>query len=90
MAIRILGTGSCLAEREVSNDELSKYVDTSDEWISSRTGIKNRRIAVTETTTSMAAEAALKALEMEGKAAEDVELIVLAKRGMSGAGSYRC
>lgn len=50
MAIRIMGTGSCLAEREVSNDELSKYVDTSDEWISSRTGIKNRRIAVTETT----------------------------------------
>ena len=78
MAIRIMGTGSCLAEREVSNDELSKYVDTSDEWISSRTGIKNRRIAVTETTTSMAAEAALKALEMAGKAAEDVELIVLA------------
>ena len=78
MAIRIMGTGSCLAEREVSNDELSKYVDTSDEWISSRTGIKNRRIAVTETTTSMAAEAALKALEMAGRAAEDVELIVLA------------
>ena len=78
MAIRIMGTGSCLAEREVSNDELSKYVDTSDEWISSRTGIKNRRIAVTETTTSMAAEAALKALEMAEKAAEDVELIILA------------
>ena len=42
MAIRILGTGSYLAEKEVSNDELAKYVDTSDEWISSRTGIKNR------------------------------------------------
>ena len=78
MAIRILGTGSCLAEKEVSNDELAKYVDTSDEWISSRTGIKNRRIAVKETTTSMAAEAAERALEMAGKSAEDVELIVLA------------
>jgi len=69
MAIRILGTGSCLAEKEVSNDELAKYVDTSDEWISSRTGIKNRRIAV---------EAAERALEMAGKSAENVELIVLA------------
>lgn len=78
MAIRILGTGSCLAEKEVSNDELAKYVDTSDEWISSRTGIKNRRIAVKETTTSMAAEAAERALEMAGKSAENVELIVLA------------
>ena len=78
MAIRILGTGSCLAEKEVSNDELAKYVDTSDEWISSRTGIKNRRIAVKETTTSMAVEAAERALEMAGKSAENVELIVLA------------
>ena len=42
MALRILGTGSYLTEKEVSNDELAKYVDTSDEWISSRTGIKNR------------------------------------------------
>ena len=74
MAIRILGTGSCLAEKEVSNDELAKYVDTSDEWISSRTGIKNRRIAVKETTTSMAVEAAERALEMAGKSAENVEL----------------
>lgn len=78
MAIRILGTGSCLAKKVVSNDELARYVDTSDEWISSRTGIKNRRIAIDETTTSMASGAALKALEMAGKAAEDVELIVLA------------
>lgn len=78
MAVRILGTGSCLADKEVTNDELAKYVDTSDEWISSRTGIKRRRIATTETTTSMASEAALRALDMAGKAAEDVELIILA------------
>jgi 3-oxoacyl-[acyl-carrier-protein] synthase-3 len=78
MAIRILGTGSCLAKREVSNDELAQYVDTSDEWISTRTGIRNRRIAVEETTTSMAAEASLKALDMAQKQAEDVELIILA------------
>jgi 3-oxoacyl-[acyl-carrier-protein] synthase-3 len=40
MAIRILGTGSFLPEKNVSNDELTKYVDTSDEWITSRTGIE--------------------------------------------------
>jgi 3-oxoacyl-[acyl-carrier-protein] synthase-3 len=78
MAIRILGTGSCLAKREVSNDELAQYVDTSDEWISTRTGIRNRRIAVEETTTSMAAEASLKALDMAQKQGSDVELIILA------------
>jgi 3-oxoacyl-[acyl-carrier-protein] synthase-3 len=78
MAIRILGTGSFLPEKNVSNDELTKYVDTSDEWITSRTGIQNRRIAVTETTTSMAAEAARRALEMAGKEPAEVELIVLA------------
>lgn len=78
MAIRILGTGSCLAKKVVSNDELAQYVDTSDEWISSRTGIKNRRIAIEETTTSMASEAARNALDMAGKLPEDVELIVVA------------
>lgn len=78
MSIRILGTGSCLAKKIVSNDELANYVDTSDEWISSRTGIKNRRIAIDETTTSMASEAARNALEMAGKLPEDVELIVVA------------
>lgn len=78
MPIRIMGTGSFLPEKNVSNTDLEKYVDTSDEWISSRTGIKNRRIAVHETTAGMAAEAAKKALEMAGKEAIDVELIVLA------------
>ena len=67
MPIRIMGTGSFLPEKNVSNTDLEKYVDTSDEWISSRTGIKNRRIAVHETTAGMAAEAAKKALEMAGK-----------------------
>ena len=72
MAVRIIGTGSCLAEKEVTNDELAKYVDTSDEWISSRTGIKKRRIAIEETTTSMASEAARRALDMAGKDAAEV------------------
>lgn len=78
MAIRIMGTGSFLAKKIVSNDELAQYVDTSDEWISSRTGIKNRRIAIDETTTSMATEAAKNALSMAGKEAEAVELIIVA------------
>lgn len=78
MAVRIIGTGSCLAEKEVTNDELAKYVDTSDEWISSRTGIKKRRIAIEETTTSMASEAARRALDMAGKDAAEVDLIIVA------------
>lgn len=78
MAIRIMGTGSFLAKKIVSNDELAQYVDTSDEWISSRTGIKNRRIAIDETTTSMATEASKNALSMAGKEAEAVELIIVA------------
>lgn len=78
MAVRIIGTGSFLPEKNVSNDELAQYVDTSDEWISSRTGIRNRRIAITETTTSMAVEAAKRALEMAGKSPIDVDLIIVA------------
>lgn len=78
MAIRIMGTGSFLAKKIVSNDELAQHVDTSDEWISTRTGIKNRRIAIDETTTSMAAEAAKNAISMAGKDAGDVELIIVA------------
>lgn len=78
MAVRIIGTGSFLPEKNVSNDELAQYVDTSDEWISSRTGIRNRRIAITETTTSMAVEAAKRALEMAGKDPIDVDLIIVA------------
>lgn len=72
------GNRKLFTGKNVSNTDLEKYVDTSDEWISSRTGIKNRRIAVHETTAGMAAEAAKKALEMAGKEAIDVELIVLA------------
>lgn len=44
MSVKILGTGSFLPEKSVSNDDLSKVMDTSDEWISSRTGIRSRHI----------------------------------------------
>ena len=78
MKARITGTGSYLPEKIVSNDELAKWVDTSDEWISSRTGIKKRRIAVGETVEEMATEAAKRALENSGTAPEQIQMIIVA------------
>lgn len=75
---RIIGTGSYLPLAILSNEHLSTIVDTSDEWISERTGIKERRIATTETTSSMASAAALLALENSKTLAEDIDLIIVA------------
>ena len=61
MEIRIIGTGSALPARRVTNEDLSHIMDTSDEWIKSRTGICARHLAVEETTTGLATEAAKKA-----------------------------
>ncbi len=77
MSIKILGTGSFLPENVATNDFLSTIMDTSDEWISSRTGIKERRLAKTETTASMSAEAAKRALEDAGVNAEELDLIIV-------------
>jgi 3-oxoacyl-[acyl-carrier-protein] synthase-3 len=75
----IAGTGSYLPERVVSNAELAAKVDTSDEWIVERTGIRQRHMAAEgEFTSDLAYNAALKALEAAGVAGEDVDLIVLA------------
>ena len=74
---RITGTGSCLPEQIVSNEDLSKVVDTSDEWISSRTGIRERHLAKDETTASMAAEAGRRALQDAGIGAEEVDLLIV-------------
>ncbi len=75
----IIGTGSYLPERVLTNDDLSKIVDTNDEWITTRTGIKERRIAAAgEATSDMAAEAARRALASAGITAEDVDLIIIA------------
>ncbi|MGN6819894.1 MAG: beta-ketoacyl-ACP synthase III [Sphingomonas sp.] len=75
----ITGTGSALPMRRVSNEELAQTVDTSDEWIVERTGIRFRHIAgPDETTGTLAADAARAALAASGKAAEEVDLIVLA------------
>lgn len=77
MSIKILGTGSFLPENVATNDFLSTIMDTSDEWISSRTGIRERRLVKTETTVSMSAEAAKRALEDAGIGAEELDLIIV-------------
>jgi 3-oxoacyl-[acyl-carrier-protein] synthase III len=75
----IAGVGSALPKRQVSNEELSQTVDTTDEWIVERTGIRNRYIASEgETTGTLAAAAARNALDHAGFDALDIDLIVLA------------
>jgi 3-oxoacyl-[acyl-carrier-protein] synthase-3 len=75
----LIGTGSALPRQAVSNAELAQRVDTSDEWIVARTGIRNRHIAADdETTSSLAIAASLKALEAAGLEGKDIGLIVLA------------
>lgn len=78
MSIKILGTGSAIPSRFVTNDDLAKVMDTSDEWIRSRTGIGGRHIAITETSNDMAAEAAQKALEDANIKAEELDMILVA------------
>lgn len=62
MGSTIIGCGKCLPALEVENDELKALVDTNDEWISTRTGIKSRRVAVDETNSDLAEVAARQAL----------------------------
>lgn len=78
MTSRIIGTGSYAPARIITNDDLAKIVETSDEWISSRTGIRERRIAEDEGTSAMAAKAAQYAIENAGINAEDVDIIIMA------------
>lgn len=75
----IIGTGSYAPERVMTNDDLAKLVETSDEWIQSRTGIRERRIAGPEITTSeLAARASFAAIENAGIKAEEIDLIICA------------
>ena len=78
MTSRITGTGSCLPAEIITNDDLAQVVDTSDEWISTRTGIRSRRIVKGESGASMAAEAARRALENAGVSAGEIQLIIVA------------
>jgi 3-oxoacyl-[acyl-carrier-protein] synthase-3 len=75
---RILGTGAYAPERVLTNTDLEKMVDTSDEWIRERTGIRERRVAADgETTSDMAAAAARRALEMANLTAADLDMIIV-------------
>ncbi len=76
---RIIGTGSYLPENIMTNTDLEKIVDTSDEWIRERTGIEQRHIVADDQTTSdLAYEASLRALDMAKVKAEDLDLIIVA------------
>ncbi len=75
---RIAGTGSYLPEKVLTNDDLAKFVDTSDEWIAARTGIRERHVAAEgQTTGDLAYQASLRALEAAGVDASELDLIVL-------------
>ncbi len=75
---RIIGTGSYLPPTVITNEDLSKTIDTTDEWIIARTGIKQRHIVTTESTCDLAENAANNALEMAGIDASELDLIILA------------
>ena len=76
MTSRIIGTGSSLPKSVVTNDFLSTIMDTSDEWISSRTGIRERHLVQDETTASLSIEAARAALAEAGVEPEELDMIV--------------
>jgi len=79
MRSRVVGTGSAVPERVLSNRDLEKMVDTTDEWITTRTGIKERRIASPdEFTSTLATRAALNALDMAGIDPAELDMIVVA------------
>jgi len=75
---RIVGTGSYLPPRIITNSELEKSLDTTDEWITSRTGIKERRIVEDQNTCDLALEASINALEMAELKTSEIDLIILA------------
>ncbi|MBP5395729.1 MAG: ketoacyl-ACP synthase III [Bacteroidales bacterium] len=74
--MKIIGTGSALPSLSVTNDELATFLDTSDEWITERTGIKARRLLSTETLYDLAEEAAKKAIKSSGLTADQLDFII--------------
>ena len=76
MSISITGTGSYVPEKVLTNDDLAKMVDTSDEWIMQRVGVSERHIAVNESAADMAIKAARNALENANLDAKDIDLII--------------
>lgn len=79
ISVGIAGTGVCIPERTLTNQEMEQRVDTSDQWIKTRTGIKERRIAEAEEKTSdLAVKAAKDAIENAGITADEIDLIIVA------------
>lgn len=78
MTTRIIGIGSYVPETIVTNTDLSKYIDTNDEWIKDRSGIAERRISVKETTSEMAVYAAQRAIKDAGIDPKEIDIIILA------------
>ena len=78
MTMKIIGTGSCCGDHLVTNQDLAQIVETSDEWISSRTGIRSRRLTTGLGTSGMAAKAAERALKDGNVHPEELDLILLA------------
>ncbi len=74
--MRIIGTGSALPQKVVTNQELTRFLDTSDEWISTRTGIRQRRVLSEESLSELAARAAKAALDSAGADASDIDFIL--------------
>lgn len=74
--IEIIGTGSCIPQQKIDNVQMESIVDTSDEWIVSRTGIRSRHLAADETAADLAAEAAQRAIADSGIAPEKIDLII--------------
>ena len=75
--MRIIGTGSALPKKIVTNEMLSEFLDTSDEWITTRTGITSRHVISDERLEDLGAEAAMKALDMAGLGVEDIDLFIV-------------
>ncbi|MFG6395602.1 MAG: ketoacyl-ACP synthase III [Lachnospiraceae bacterium] len=78
MTTRIIATGACTPGQVITNDDMAKVVDTSDEWITQRTGIKERHISSGENTSDLAVGTARQLLERAGKKAEEIDLIIVA------------
>lgn len=76
--LKIIGTGSALPKRCVSNADMTEWVETSDDWIRERTGIRQRYLSTGETVVSLAVDAARKAMEQAGKEAGEIDLILTA------------
>ncbi len=78
MSIRFLGTGAYVPEKIVTNDDMAKLVDTSDEWIMQRVGVRERHVSVSETAADFAVKAAERAIKSAGISASDIDLIIAA------------